>query len=473
MSHDPYDPWSKAWRKPSRRITDEQVLYQESPRGRHFPQLAKRSAEPQAMLEVSPGWIRLTRDPVPTALLDASTMRGLETLYANQPFEARVALPDLKRLWIGNYSRILDERTLANMPSLELVKLGPYYSSVPLSWLPTNLDTLFLTHDSASKRSLIAKMTRLHTVGGSIEPDFLSELPTLRRYIAKSLDEKWTRPSAWQSAFKRFGSLEVADLNGMSFVQLSLLAPCQSLRGLGLGDVKSLRGIQALGQLEVLRIDRMGNAPDFEDLRGHPGLRKVYLTAATAPANVDALGTCQRLERLMLDCHDGGRYGTIPDFRFAAPLQNLESLDIRVGHVLDADLGPLLDLPKLRYLAFGGRPRPADLKRLRSRGVRISVYDVKPQDDRPTPYWDAEEKEWILSGSFCGQLGFANNHALERALLAKVPKDVRKRLDPDSESAMLSISAATRGDIRAVQKAFSRLERDHEEKEKARKAKRQ
>jgi hypothetical protein len=183
------------------------------------------------------------------------------------------------------------------------------------------------------------------------------------------------------------------------------------------------------------------------------------LHATTTPEDVEALGTCPNLEEIWMFLGDGG-YSRIPSLRFLGNLKRLKRLTLLIGYVDDADLGPLFDLPVLESVSFTGRASPEGIRRLRDRGVEVDIDEGKPsllEASRPEAIKNDDDGTWTVSGSFCGSLGFSNNYALERAVLKAIPEAVRRRLDPDSEAGLFSITANTREDVAAVEQALASL----------------
>jgi Leucine-rich repeat (LRR) protein len=147
------------------------------------------------------------------------------------------------------------------------------------------------------------------------------------------------------AALGRMEQLEDLQLAGASLVEVSSLAGLSRLTALSLralDKLESLDGIQGLGELERLEIEECRRVRTIDELEGLSALRRLHLNDDTKIASLRPLAGLP-LETVLL-------YG---------------DTDIE-----DGELSVLLDLPKLRQVAFQERAHyDCDLAAFAAKGI--------------------------------------------------------------------------------------------------------
>jgi hypothetical protein len=230
-----------------------------------------------------------------------------------------------------NYALGFDEPTLAfleGLPLRELVILDPRLSDLePVHSLGSTLRAVSVTTDPALRLDL-------------------SRLPGLR-----SLSAAWPQVRA---SIEATSSIEVAFLRSYQPTDLRPLARMGRLRELVMKDrpkVKSLAGLSSFPRLSILGIYLAQDLLDISDLASAPKIEEIALEGCRKLARVDALASCSALRRLNLsEC------GEVASLQPLRALTNLEKVSLFGSTtIVDNDLSPLAELPRLQQLRMRSR----------------------------------------------------------------------------------------------------------------------
>ncbi len=180
-------------------------------------------------------------------------------------------------------------------------------------------------------------------------------------------------------AFFATTTTALTSLNLVSRVPQELvdsLAGQPQLRELGL-KWGPYRDVAALSRLHELRSIRLGGATSLHSIAPLTGLRHLTELIVDQAHRLDdptSLGSFTRLTSLEFG---NGSFGSdrslvLPDLEWVRPLKELRTLGLPGTRVLEPDLSPLLDLPKLEHLRIPLR-----------RQFREQVFDLA---DRSTAF---------------------------------------------------------------------------------------
>lgn len=131
------------------------------------------------------------------------------------------------------------------------------------------------------------------------------------------------------------------------------LASCVALESVGLVDplLESLVGIEGLGNLRSLELAGAGRLEDLSQLQSCTRLKECSIVETHGLADLDVLPDQSAVEKLILN--DNG------EIRSLGPLRSQANLDWLVfagsTNIVDGDLSVLLELPRLRTIAFKNR----------------------------------------------------------------------------------------------------------------------
>jgi hypothetical protein len=230
-----------------------------------------------------------------------------------------------------NYALGFDEPDLSfldGQPLRKLVVLDRRLRALdPIYTLAATLESLQLTTDPA----LTVDLNRL---------PFLTDLAA-----------DWAQVRTTFSGGRRLQRLFLGRYSENDLVPLTT---AQGLAALVLKDrprVSSLRGFAQLPQMTELGVFLATNLADVTELRGAGRLKELQLEACRRISTMEDLADCGSLEMLNLsEC------GDFPDVE---PLRELNELQILYLYgttkILNGDLTPIMQLPKLRELRMQNR----------------------------------------------------------------------------------------------------------------------
>ncbi|MGV9599609.1 NACHT domain-containing protein [Streptosporangium sandarakinum] len=185
---------------------------------------------------------------------------------------------------------------------------------------------------------------------------FLTRLSELRNLLLENLD--FAGSLAFLDGLPRLGTLLLGDLGSVrDFGPVARHTALQDLSLRGARHLKDVAFLADLPRLEMLALDgadiRGGLAAVVEHA---PGLRSLGLS------DIGSLGDLAALDALDLYSLELTRCRDVTDLTPLARRRGLEVLVLEESEV--ADLGPLADLPQLRYLHLQGSRRVRDLSPL-------------------------------------------------------------------------------------------------------------
>ncbi len=301
----------------------------------------------------------------PTSIDFLVDFSSVTSVVADQIIQARRPLPHIRELFVLNHLGTVDQETLANLPGLESLSLGPGIGTQAVTldeieshdWEADRLDLAVLQDmpglrdlrfHALAARSLdplqgLHRLERLRIEGAArpVKADLLAGLAELR----------WLGME-YMTGLQRLKGLE--NLERVEFIEptlsnLKVFKAWKKVRYMLLAGrgIKSLEGIQALSALEELFLGRTSVA-DLAPLGQASSLRRLHLTQPDRITDFSPIGGLHNLERLIIDMGSEAQTGHLADIGFVTGLVRLEQLEIIGAVIDDRRLEPLFGLPKLQ-----------------------------------------------------------------------------------------------------------------------------
>ncbi len=202
----------------------------------------------------------------------------------------------------------------------------------------------------------LESLAPVHALGATLELLHVTTSPTLAIDLTQfprlsDLSADWRQVRA---SIASATDLREVNLGGYSEVDLEPLGGLGRLRRLTLTDrprVRSLSGLSAFPDLRVLGVPLAKDLDDVSALPESPAVEDLDLEGCKKLTSVIELGGCRALRRLNLsECGDLPTLG---------PLRGLQALEVLLLYgstkVVDGDLAPIANLPRLRELRMQSR----------------------------------------------------------------------------------------------------------------------
>jgi hypothetical protein len=364
------------------------------------------------------------------------------------------------RLWVP-----FDPRALTMLPGLRFAQFaGGALTPEAQAALPEGLEEIWSRNIDveALPRLKHLKLLRARLRSGrASQTKALASMQSLR-----VLDLECAEQLRAGKLLGRLRGIEQLSINSVADLGLSDLVDCAALRGLQVGSLKTLEGVESLASLESLSLASR-ECPALAPLRSAPRLTHLSITSRKAPPDLDVLGELVGLKWLYLF---PGSISSVHTLKSAALFARLTSLEYLRCHTLleDHDLTPLAGLRKLTYLCFYGTFPEESVRWLKERlpGCNVDLTGGTPPaaaPEEPIGTLTAAllpDGRWTVFEDLSDDLGLETNHDVQDAVEAELRRtapDVLTRVQLDSEAEAFSFSAATRDDVLAVSKALETL----------------
>jgi hypothetical protein len=406
----------------------------------------------------------------------------IDSIVTYRPVTASRELPHIRKLFDFSWTAGdgLTETTLGNLSGLETLSADKVRAESLLA-LPRLRELSFDPRTHHVPRGEFT-MDLINVPGASdryrIGTDaeaVLARIPTLERLmipgfhwrnrvdpIAELSRLRWLHLHGWRNlrALGRLAHLERLTLYEVEMTSLRAYRALTGLRELRLmGRMKSLDGIEALSGVETLWL-RGYVVRDLTPLAALPNLHDLTLIDTDGVSDYGPIRSLTSLRRFELMLGNITDQAPLPSIDFLAGLDQLEEVHILNVALADPRLDALFELPSLRKVMLTGRAGPDvdDLRRRRP-DLEIETHLIGEPPGRVhigpihyDPPADGIDRWWIYQDVHT-LLGTSTNDAAERALrrhLKSTDPDLLGRLQFDSESGAIGISAATEDDIRAA-----------------------
>jgi hypothetical protein len=298
---------------------------------------------------------------------DSLSLEGVTELCALIPFVLRKAAPSVCVLTLGGDCQI-DEGTAHCFPSLRGLRIETRHPT-DISWfVACPLESLGIWDRKITNVQLLRKL----------------QVSDLRI-------ERWTMglddvPLSVQRLFiNTWGPLPVAELN-----KVSQCPRLETLRVTGMVRLRTLRGLRTPPGLKALSIstrslDGIGRMQGLTSLRLARGtaslspllelahLKEFAIDARRPPEDIQVLGNLPGLRKLTLDFGDINGFADLKSIAFLRTMPILEEVTIIGVSLIDRDLTPLEELPRLVALDLRGRFGLERELRLRQPNATVSV----------------------------------------------------------------------------------------------------
>jgi hypothetical protein len=385
------------------------------------------------------------------------TQRGLLLeLHRSHPYIEGI------RLWCD-----FDPGALTMLPGLRFIQLaGGSLTSEAQAALPEGLEELWANHPDVE---LLPRLKNLKLLRARLPQGRASQTRALALMSnLRVLDLECGEQLRAGKLLGRLRHVEQISINSVAGLGLSDLAECTELRGLSVGTLKTLDGVESLASLESLSLGGRV-CPSLAPLLRAPRLAHLSITSRQAPRDVHVLGELVGLRSLYFY---PGSISSGLHLKSAALFARLTNLEYLRCHTLldDHDLTPLGALTKLTYLCFYGTFPAENVRWLKERlpGCNVDLTAGMP------PASTTKEKIGVLMATtlddgrlsvfedLTDAVGLTTNHEVQDAVeseLSRRAPDVLARVQFDSETEAFCVYAETRDDIRAVSTAVETLGR--------------
>jgi hypothetical protein len=428
---------------------------------------------------------RLGVHPMEPASIDFLVdFSSVTSVVADQIIKARRPLPCIRELFVLNHLGTVDQETLANLPGLESLSLGPGIGTQALTldqiesfdWDADRLD-LAVLEAMPGLRNL-----RFHALAiQSLEPlQHLHQLERLRIEGVPRLSQaslllagltglRWLGVE-YMTGLQRLKGLE--NLERVEFIEptlsnLKVFKAWKKVRYMLLAGrrIKSLEGIQALSALEELFLGRTSVA-DLAPLGQASSLRRLHLTQPDRITDFSPIGGLHNLERLIIDMGSEAQTGHLADIGFVTGLERLEQLEIIGAVIDDRRLEPLFGLPKLRRVwLLGDYGAQVDDLRRQKPECEVEATPLAPEPGLaiqvgPLILRKIADDFWTIFQDLSDLLGVRDNFVASNRVqqaLKKHDPNLLARLELDPDADFVSIRALNEEDIRATAAVISAL----------------
>lgn len=258
--------------------------------------------------------------------------------------------------------------------AVEMVLTGPWTQEAANILASGRVDRLVLNYalgfDSSSLEFLqgqpirelvvldrrLASLEPIHTLAQTLESLSVTTDPALAVDLAR-LPKVRDLSAAWSQVKRTIDAatgLRAAFFLGYEARDLEPLTSLGHLTELIFKDrprLRSLNGISSLPALRLLGVYLAKDLDDIADIRGHRALHDLALESCRRLTRIDELGDCRGLRSLNLsEC------GDIESLSPISQLTDLEDLQLFGStRILDGDLSPIADLPRLKSLRMRSR----------------------------------------------------------------------------------------------------------------------
>ena len=408
---------------------------------------------------------------------------SVASIVADQIVQARRPLPQVRELLVVNRLGTVNQETLANLPGLESLSLGP--------GIGTKLVTLeeIDTHDWEADRLDLRVLEgmpnlpnlRFHALAAqSLEPlQSLHQLERLR--IEGAHRSPQASPLSGLTALRWLGvefmkglkclggleNLERVEIYASALSNLKSFKAWKKVRSLVLTDrgVKSLEGIQALSSLEEVFLGRTSVA-DLAPLRGAENLQSLQLILPDRITDFSPIRHLHNLRTMVIEMGSVTRTGRLRSIDFLSGLEYLERLEIIGAVIDDRKLEPLFNLPNLRRVQLlGDYGSQVDGLRRKKPTCQIEITPIAPEPGfaiqvGPLILRKIEDGFWSIFQDLSDLLEVEDNFLASKRVqqtLQKHDPDLLRRLELDPEADFVSIRSASEEDIRAAAEVIGSL----------------
>jgi hypothetical protein len=402
----------------------------------------------------------VVREP---AELTAKALSGAVELLVFSEISAAGSLPGVTLLWLSSRATA-SKRTAEAFVGLEYLRIE---SSRPvnLKWFHRcPLRGLALADRALEDWSRLAeggmplddnrKLEHL-----AIDCRVSGELPRLGDLNLRTLVVTGRKRPKKMKEIWGLQSLTRLQLLGVPLADLRAVRTLVSLSDLQLVTPKSFSGVSELKALRSLLVYGR-TCPPVEELASVPALHELELRVETLPADVMALGDCEKLECLRLELGNISQTVLI-SLGFLKRLKRLKRLAL-CGVTLDRKaLLVLKELEGLEELILSGDLGDLTEAEMASQlpTTRINLTDISGGAElAPRRIGD----EWTLFRDLASVLGVRDNYEAEVVIRREVNRsapDVVTKLEFDSESGAVSVTSRDRDAIERVVKVIARLKR--------------